>query len=108
MKIDENLKINRLIDVYGELLTSKQLDITTSYFYDNLTFSEIGDNFGISRQAVNDCINQSVKALENYEDKLKIIAKIDSAELQLLDISKQLQDDNLTQKIANIINDLRS
>jgi predicted DNA-binding protein YlxM (UPF0122 family) len=73
-----------------------------------LTFSEIGDNFGISRQAVNDCINQSVKALENYEDKLKIIAKIDSAELQLLDISKQLQDDNLTQKIANIINDLRS
>ena len=108
MEIDENLRISRLIDTYGELLTIKQLNIVTSYYFDNLTISEIGDNFGISRQAVNDCINQSVKALQNYEDKLQIVTKLTRVEVELKKIAEESKDNNLTQKIDNIISDLRS
>lgn len=108
MKIDENLRINRLIDVYGELLTSKQLEIVTSYYYDNLTLTEIGANFGISRQAVNDCLNQSVKSLETYENKLHLIYKMDIVESQLMEMARQYNIDGFAQKIDNIIGDLRS
>lgn len=108
MELDENIRISRLIDTYGVLLTNKQLEIVTCYYFDNLTISEIGDNFGISRQAVNDCINQSVKALDNYEDKLQVVSKLNMIESSLHKIAEESNDNNLTQKIDNIISDLRS
>ena len=74
MTLDNNLRIIKLIDCYGKLLTDKQYDIMSNYYFDNLSLSEIGDNFGISRQAVSDCINKSIKILENFEDKLSIVA----------------------------------
>ena len=61
MTLDNNLRIIKLIDSYGKMLTNKQYDIMTNYYFDNLSLSEIGDNFGISRQAVGDCINKSIK-----------------------------------------------
>ena len=71
MTLDNNLRVIKLIDCYGELLTSKQYDIMTNYYFDNLSLSEIGDNFGISRQAVSDCISKSIKILENWVLKSK-------------------------------------
>jgi len=34
MIIEDNLKIAKLIDVYGKLLTDKQYQIMTSYYFD--------------------------------------------------------------------------
>ena len=41
MTIENNLKIIKLIDTYGKLLTDKQLEIISNYYFDNLTLSEI-------------------------------------------------------------------
>ena len=73
MIIEDNLRISKLIDIYGKLLTDKQYQIMTSYYFDNLTLSEIGDNLGISRQAVSDCLSQATRILESYEKKLQIL-----------------------------------
>lgn len=78
MSIDENLKIVRLIDSYGSVLTEKQFSIISNYYFDNLTYAEIGENMGISRQAVSDSINQSIKTMKSLEEKLGLISKFDS------------------------------
>ena len=107
MKIEDNLKIVRLIDVYGDLLTPKQFSVISSYYFDNLSLSEIGDNLKISRQAVSDSISQSVKALEGYESKLHIIEKEDILMSRLESIIAESDDSRLINKLTQIIQDIR-
>ena len=107
MSLEESLRITSLIDAYGKLLTTKQFEIVSSYYYDNLTLSEIGDNYNISRQAVNDCINQSVKALETYEDKLHLISKNDAIITKLQKMANDSNNAELSSRLAEIIEDIR-
>jgi len=102
MIIEDNLKIAKLIDVYGKLLTDKQYQIMTSYYFDNLTLSEIGDNFSISRQAVSDCLSQATKILTSYEDKLQIIHRNGLLRKKIVGI-KECTEDNLTDYIEEIL-----
>ena len=107
MDLEESLRITSLIDIYGKLLTNKQFEVVSSYYYDNLTLSEIGDNYNISRQAVNDCINQSVKALETYEEKLQLIAKQSAIIDKLTKIANDSNNAELSSRLAEIIEDIR-
>ena len=108
MKLEDNLKIAKLVDTYGKLLTNKQFEIITSYLNDDLTLSEIADNVGISRQAVNDSINQSIKSLSEYEERLKIIEKEDELLGNLNELKLLLNEDTLIDKIDKIIEIIRS
>lgn len=103
MIIEDNLKIARLIDTYGELLTSKQLEIMTSYYFDNLTLTEIGDNYNISRQAVSDCLSQATKILDNYENKLLLIKKSDNLKLRLNNLRNSSTNDDVVNVISEIM-----
>ena len=107
MNLEESLRITSLIDTYGKLLTTKQFEIVSSYYYDNLTLSEIGDNYNISRQAVNDCINQSVKALESYEEKLQLLSKQDAIIDKLTKVANDSNNAELSSRLAEIIEDIR-
>ena len=107
MSLEENIRITSLIDAYGKLLTNKQFEIVSSYYFDNLTLTEIGDNYNISRQAVNDCINQSLKALETYEEKLQLIARNNAVIDKLRQIADDSNDAELSNRLAEIIEDIR-
>jgi predicted DNA-binding protein YlxM (UPF0122 family) len=106
MTIENNLKIIKLIDTYGKLLTDKQLEIISDYYFDNLTLSEIGENFGISRQAVNDCITKSVKLLNEYEEKLNIIESMSKLKFDLENLKSNFTNDDDLNKITKIIDSL--
>ena len=85
MKKNESLldkidKVTLLYDLYGELLTSKQKDILEKYYFYNLSLTEISDLENISRSAVLDSLNKSVKKLEEYEEKLKFEERIKKIE----------------------------
>lgn len=84
MSIDDNLKVAKLIDTYGKLLTDKQLSIVTSYYFDNLTLAEIGQNEDVSRQAVSDSISKSIKTMQYYEDNLHCMERYETIESMLL------------------------
>lgn len=71
-------RINRLLDIYGRLLTKSQFEIMSDYYYCDLSLSEISSIRNISRTAVSDAISQSTKKLENYEEKLGICRVFDS------------------------------
>lgn len=103
MTLDNNMRVIKLIDCYGKLLTDKQYDIMTNYYFDNLSLSEIGDNFGISRQAVSDCINKSIKILENFEDKLNVIAVHSEILDKLANVKLSLTNDNLINKLDEVV-----
>ena len=103
MTLDNNLRVIELIDCYGKLLTNKQYDIMTNYYFDNLSLSEIGDNFGISRQAVSDCINKSIKILENFEDKLNIISLHSDVSSKIEIVKEMLTNDNLIDKLDEVL-----
>ena len=103
MVIEDNLKIAKLIDVYGVLLTNKQMEIMSSYYFDNLTLSEIADNYNISRQAVNDCLAQATKVLFNLEDKLQFVKKNDNLKVRLNNLKNMSTNEEVTNLISDIL-----
>ena len=47
----KRIRIGRLYDVYGSLLTVRQQKIMEQYFYDDLSLGEIAEELGVSRRA---------------------------------------------------------
>ena len=80
MDLLNNLRSVKLYDMYGELLTDKQKSCLKDYLINNFTLSEISYNYGISRQAVNFNIKESLKLLNTYEEKLGLCKKYDTIE----------------------------
>ena len=52
----KDLEMGYLLDFYGEVLTEKQREMLRQYYNDDLSLSEIGENFGITRQGARDAI----------------------------------------------------
>jgi len=63
-----------LFDLYGGLLTDHQKEIYGALVNDDLSLSEIADEYGITRQGVQDLIKRCDKKLEEYEAKLHLLA----------------------------------
>lgn len=89
MKIEENLRLNKLFDCYGNLLSNIQKDVLTDFLYYNLTSSEIAENHNVSRQAVKDALVKGEKKLEEIEEKLKLMARIESLEKRLQNLEEK-------------------
>ncbi|MEG0291363.1 MAG: YlxM family DNA-binding protein [Anaerovoracaceae bacterium] len=77
MMFDEITRVSLLYDFYGELLTDRQKDVMKLYHEENLSLSEIADEFGISRQGVHDALKNAEKALTTYESKLGLVKKFE-------------------------------
>ena len=73
--MDERDLLIILYDYYESLLSDKQKEYFSLYYFDNLSLSEISENLGVSRNA----IHKSLKGIEilllDYEDKLKMYYK---------------------------------
>ena len=76
-EINKTLEINRLLDIYGRLLTKPQYEIMCDYYYCDLSLSEISELRKISRTAVSDAIKTATKKLDKYEKSLGICGVFD-------------------------------
>ena len=76
----EDLHFMRLWDRYSPLLTDTQREITNLYFNFDLSLAEIAEEKGCSRQSVSDCLNKCRKQLEEYEEKLHLVAITEALE----------------------------
>ena len=63
-------EVSYLLDFYGDVLTEKQRDVMEQYYNDDLSLSEIADNFGITRQGVRDAIKRGEGTILELEDKV--------------------------------------
>ena len=64
------VRIGRLYDHYGTLLTERQQKCLELHFLQDWSLGEIAADLGVSRQAVNDILRRSEETLEEYEKKL--------------------------------------
>lgn len=62
--------INILYDYYGDLLTPLQKEYFEAYYFNNLSLSEISENYNVSRNAVHRQLKIIEEKLNYYEDKL--------------------------------------
>jgi len=69
------VRIGLLYDHYGPLLTDHQNNAIDLYYLQNLSLQEIADIWRTTRQAVHDLINRTVHTLEEYENKLGLLAR---------------------------------
>ena len=69
-----------LYDFYGQLLTGHQQKIYEQAVYDNLSYNEIAETEGISRQAVHDLVRRATKLMQRYEDRLGMIRRFRSVQ----------------------------
>ena len=76
-EINKTLEINRLLDIYGRLLTKQQFEIMSDYYYCDLSLSEISELKNISRTAVSDAIKTATKKLDKFEKSLGICGVFD-------------------------------
>ena len=64
-----------LYDFYGDVLTDRQKEFYDLYYNEDLSLSEIAENYGISRQGVRDVIVRAEATLTELEDKTGIIKR---------------------------------
>ena len=86
-----------LYDFYGELLTDKQKDAFEKHYLEDLSFYEIGNEQGTTRQAVMDTVKRSEKLLMRYEHKLHLVDKFIARKEKIEQIQNKLNeliDDN--------------
>lgn len=110
-----------LYDFYGDMLTDRQKEFYDLYYNEDLSLSEIAENYGISRQGVRDVIVRAEGTLTELEDKTGIIRRFHVMQDQLKGLlsdvdaiaqrnAQQYQDDEievLTGRISTVLNKLK-
>ena len=75
MELEKTKRVNDLIDLYGSLLTSNQLNVLELYYMEDLSLKEIAEELNVSRNAIFDSLKRSLNSLEEYENKLNLLNK---------------------------------
>lgn len=89
--IEKFLRVSALFDFYGALLTEKQMRCLEMHFSNDLSLSEIADQFGVSRQAIYDIIHRSEQTLNAYEDKLGLLARHEEEQKKIREIDEAVR-----------------
>ncbi len=108
--MDKYVEISILLQIYGKLLTKKQLNVLDNYYNDNLSLSEIAENNNISRQGVRDLLKKGEDKLFEYEEKLGFMKKMKKNEQTIKTILAQLNkigDNSSDKKVEKILNDIQ-
>lgn len=105
-----------LYDFYGELLTEQQKRVYEAFVLEDMSESEIAREQGISRQGVHDMMKRCNKKLEEYENKLQLVAKfvktkervakINQYAKEILEQDQSIQLAGSIEKIESISNEI--
>ena len=88
--MEQFLYLSELFDLYGALLTERQQRCLELHLYEDFSLSEIGEELGISRQAVYDNIHRAEAAMKSYEAKLGLAARYESERAVLSEIDQSI------------------
>lgn len=97
--LEDTTRVNLLYDFYGNLLTERQRECLELYYQHDLSLAEIADNSGISRQGVHDLIKRAVRALENAEERLGLVARFAAQEKELRQLREILSSEDIPQAV---------
>ena len=111
---EKNLNISILLDFYGDILTERQRDMLDMYYNNDLSLSEIAQNFSISRQGVRSVLKKGENILIEMEEKLNLAArfvevqeKSDTIATSLFNLNREINDKTISDKISLIIDQIK-
>lgn len=108
--MEKKVKISMLCEIYGKLLTEKQLEILNDYYNNDLSLTEIAENNKITRQAVLDIIKKGENKLFEFEEKLSFMEKTIKQEKLLQEVLTELskiEETSSDKKVEKILNHIR-
>ena len=92
--MDERLRKSLLYDFYGELLTEHQKAVFSAAIFDDMSYSELAEEFDCSRQAAFDLIRRINNKLEGYETKLGLLDRFSKAKDKMQELTQAVKDMN--------------
>lgn len=97
--MEDVIYYNELYDLYGKLLTDKQRQYFEDYYFNNLSFAEIAENYDISRNAAFKQLHIVTDKLEEYESKLQLFKK----KKELMKIIDSISDKKLKEELEKLL-----
>ena len=97
--MEDIIYYNELYDLYGSLLTEKQKEYFEDYYFSNLSYSEMAENYDVSRNATFKQVHIVVEKLEEYEEKLGLYAK----KKKLLEIASKVENSDVKELLENLL-----
>ena len=97
--MEEVLYFNELYDLYNGLLTDKQREYFEDYYFNNLSFSEMAENYNVSRNAIFKQIHIVTDKLKEYESILNLLKKRKKIE----EIIESIEDIDLKNKLEKLL-----
>lgn len=91
-------EVSLLIDAYGRILTKKQYECVTQFYFDDLSLAEIAVNQNSTRAAVYNNITKAIKELLDLELKLKLVKK----NHQRKEVYGEINDQAISEKLIKI------
>ena len=99
MDMDDVIYYNELYDLYGKLLTDKQREQFEDYYFNNLSFSELAENYNVSRNAIFKQLKITKEKLLEFDNALKLYEK----KKKIIDIIDCIQDKDIKEKLEDLI-----
>ena len=111
---NQTFRMTMLFDFYGELLTDRQKEFYQLYYDEDLSLSEIAENYGISRQGVRDVIVRAEAYMTEIEDKTGLVKRfmqlsphvdtIEKAAGEIREMNRRLFEDKHLEELCESIN----
>ena len=109
--MEERLRQSLLYDFYGELLTDHQKSVFSAAIFDDMSYSELAEEFECSRQAAFDLIRRINKKLEGYEERLGLLerftvaqGKMNELKASVIEMNDTLENSEIDKSIKNNLN----
>lgn len=74
MALERLLRVNHLYSFYKDLLTERQRQMLHLYYERDYSLAEVAQACSVSRQAVHNNLQRAATLMEEYEEKLQLVA----------------------------------
>jgi hypothetical protein len=88
--MDTRLRQSLLYDFYGELLNDHQKEVFSAAIFDDMSYSELAEEYGVSRQAAFDLVRRINKKLEKFEESLGLLERFMAAKDKMDELTKSV------------------
>jgi len=97
--MEDFIYYNELYDLYSSLLTDKQRQYFEDYYFHNLSFSEMGENYNVSRNAIFKQLKITKEKLDEFESNLKLLEKKN----KLIKIIEKVDNQKIKKELEELI-----
>lgn len=82
-ELERRVRLVRLYDLYGSLLSPSQRKAFESRYLEDLSLGEMAEEEGVSRAGIQDAVKKAERKLEECEDKLGFLGRVEKVLLLL-------------------------